>query len=167
MNQIGSTLLEIIQDLRPQLEALGEPIVSQKPAINKWSKKEILGHLIDSAANNHQRFVRIRLQDHLVFQGYDQDEWVALQDYQNRQWKEIIELWYQYNWHLGKYIEQIPKSVMEKEHKEHNLFQIAYITVPKEESTTLSYFIGDYVGHLEHHARQILPNYQPQVLKPS
>lgn len=164
MNQIGKTLSNIIVDLKPQFVAIGEPLVSEKPAPNKWSKKEILGHLIDSASNNHQRFVRIQLQKNMVFQGYQQDKWVLLQDYQNQSWSEIVDFWFHFNRHLGNYIQDIPEEVMKKEHLEHNLYEIAYIRVQKGQVATLSYFIHDYVAHLEHHARQILPNYEPIIL---
>lgn len=164
MNQIGKTLSQLLVQIKPQLEALSEPTVSQKPAPNKWSPKEILGHLIDSAANNHQRFVRAPMQKNLIFVGYDQDQWVLLQDYQNKEWSDIIELWHHYNKHLAQYIQSIPVEAMETQTHEHNLHNIAYVTVPKDQSTNLSYFIHDYVGHLEHHIRQILPGYVPIVL---
>ena len=66
-------------------------------APGKWSKKEIVGHLIDSAANNHGRFVRAQLQEDLVFPGYDQDAWVRVQRYRDRPWSDLVALWRAYN----------------------------------------------------------------------
>ena len=76
--------------------------VSIKVQGGSWTKKEILGHLIDSAAINHQRFVRAQFTDDLVFDGYVQDDWVKVQDYQNRDWRELVELWHGYNRHRCK-----------------------------------------------------------------
>src|SRR5207247_10428779 len=70
---------------------------SRRPAPEKWSRKEIIGHLIDSASNNHGRFVRAQLQDDLVFAGYDQDAWVRVQGYQDRPWGDLVRLWQQFN----------------------------------------------------------------------
>ena len=70
-------------------------------APGKWSKKEIVGHLIDSAANNHGRFVRAQLQEDLVFPGYDQDAWVRVQRYRDRPWSDLVALWRAYNRHIA------------------------------------------------------------------
>lgn len=155
---LAEQLKTTIDQARPRLLQITDEKSAEKPAPGKWSKKEILGHLIDSAANNHQRFVRANFQDHLRFDGYVQDGWVALQDYQHADWSRLIELWYQYNWHLSIVISQIPASVLYQPRKEHNLHQIAFKTVPKEEPTTLAYFIEDYIGHLAHHLKQIIPD---------
>lgn len=66
-----SSLSSIVAIALPRLQSIPEDIAAQKPAPGKWSKKEILGHLIDSAANNHQRFVRLQLQPELTLPGYD------------------------------------------------------------------------------------------------
>src|SRR5262245_6674145 len=69
-------------------------------APEKWSRKQVLGHLIDSAANNHQRFVRAQLTQELVLPGYEQEKWVAVQHYQDESWETLVALWHQYNRHL-------------------------------------------------------------------
>jgi hypothetical protein len=74
---------------------------SQLPrAAGKWSPKEIIGHLIDSASNNHQRFVRAQFTDDLVFAGYEQEGWVRVQNYQGEQWADLVQLWKLYNQHM-------------------------------------------------------------------
>src|ERR1044071_8754018 len=65
-----------------------------------WTSKQILGHLIDSAANNHQRFVRAQFTNDLVFSGYEQDRWVSSQKYRDESWPDVIQLWSAYNLHL-------------------------------------------------------------------
>ena len=93
-------MLDYAEDLRrtvieaaASLSAVSPEDASKRPAPGKWSAKEIIGHLVDSAANNHQRFVRAQLQDDLVFAGYEQDAWVAAQRYGDAPWVELVVLW--------------------------------------------------------------------------
>lgn len=138
------------------LSALPDSANSCRPAPGKWSPREIVGHLIDSASNNHQRFVRAAWQEDLVFAGYDQERWVELQGYQEADWGELIRLWAGLNRHLARVMSSVPASVRRREHRRHNLHQIAWQPVPATQPATLDYFMADYVGHLEHHLRQIL-----------
>jgi hypothetical protein len=125
-------------------------------APGKWSPREVMGHLIDSASNNHQRFVRAQLQDDLVFAGYDQDAWVRMQDYQNASWADLVTLWRAFNLHLAHVMAAAPESQRLRERLRHNLDRIAWRTIPPDQPATLDYFMGDYVGHLKHHLRQVL-----------
>jgi len=125
-------------------------------APGKWSKKEIVGHLIDSAANNHGRFVRAQLQDDLVFPGYDQDAWVRVQRYRDRPWSDLVALWRAYNRHIACVMESADPDVVARVRTSHNLDELAWKAVQRTEPTTLDYFMRDYVGHLEHHLRQAL-----------
>jgi hypothetical protein len=137
------------------LAALPEDAATVRPSPGKWSPKEIIGHLIDSAANNHQRFVRAQLQDDLVFAGYAQDDWVATQKYQDASWPDLLTLWRTYNLHIAWIIETMPADARLRERRRHNLHELAWQRVPVETPTTLDYFMRDYVLHLHHHLRQI------------
>jgi DinB family protein len=128
---------------------------SSESAPGKWSRKEILGHLIDSATNNHQRFVRSQLTDNLEFLGYEQERWVSVQRYHDEPWPDLIDLWRAYNLHLLHIVSNIPESVLLQPRTKHNLDQIAWQTVDKSEPTTLDYFVRDYLGHMKHHLDQI------------
>lgn len=139
------------------LSALPEEAAARRPAPGKWSPKEIIGHLIDSASNNHQRFVRAQFQEDLVFAGYAQDEWVAAQRYQDAPWGDLLALWRAYNRHIARLIEAMPDEVRMRERRHHNLHELAWRTVPADRPTTLDYFMRDYVLHLHHHVRQIGP----------
>ena len=121
----------------------------------KWSAKEIIGHLIDSASNNHQRFVRAQFQDDLVFPGYEQEAWVRAQQYQSEPWPQLIQLWKFFNLHLAHVMEQTPEPMRRMPRAKHNLHRIAWQTVSEAEPATLEYFMLDYIGHLQHHLRQI------------
>ena len=72
---------------------ISEDASSRRPAPDKWSPREVIGHLIDSASNNHQRFVRAQFQDDLVFPGYDQDAWVARAGFNDRIYEDLVQEW--------------------------------------------------------------------------
>src|ERR1044072_7892394 len=130
-----------------------------------WTSKQILGHLIDSAANNHQRFVRAQFTDDLAFPGYDGDQWVDAQKYDDEFWPDLIDLWRGYNLHLVRIVSIIPETVLTQQRSKHPLHQIAFKTVPKNESTTLEYLIRDYLDHLKHHLDQIWRPKWPTPMK--
>jgi len=139
----------------PLLLAVPDTVNARRPAPGKWSAKEIIGHLIDSASNNHQRFVRIRSQADLIFPGYDQDAWVAAQDYQNAPWADLVTLWAGYNRNLARVMANTPLEIRMKQHRRHNLHEIAWSTVPAGQPATLDYFMADYVAHMHHHLEQV------------
>ncbi|HEV8430573.1 MAG TPA: DinB family protein [Pyrinomonadaceae bacterium] len=120
-----------------------------------WAPIEVLGHLIDSAANNHQRFVRAQFTDDLVFPGYEQNQWVSSQKYREESWADVIQLWSAYNLHLVHAASVIPRDILTRPRSPHTLDQIAFNLVDKNDATTLEYLIRDYVDHLRHHLDQI------------
>lgn len=139
----------------PRLRAITDDDASHAPAEGKWSPKEVLGHLIDSASNNHGRFVRGRSSDDLVFPGYEQEQWVAAQRYADSAWEELIALWRGFNLHLARVMANVPDDVARRPRANHNLDQIAWRTIPRDQPATLDFFMNDYVDHLEHHLGQI------------
>src|SRR5215203_5482285 len=86
----------------------------QKTSAEDWAPIEVLGHLVDSAANNHQRFVRAQFTDDLVFSGYEQNQWVSSQKYREESWADVIQLWSAYNLHLAHAASVIPGDVLTK-----------------------------------------------------
>jgi hypothetical protein len=149
-------LRELVASVTPRLLAVSEGDATKPPAPGKWSPKEIVGHLIDSASNNHQRFVRAQFVDDLVFPGYEQEAWVAAQRYQAAAWSDLVGLWRLFNLHLARVIEAVPAPARQRPRARHNLHEIAWQTVPRDQPATLEYFMRDYVGHLKHHIAQIL-----------
>jgi len=142
-------------DAHAGLRSLADSRVRMRPAPGKWSVKEIIGHLIDSATNNHRRFVLAQLDDGLTFPGYAQDEWVSRQRYQESAWPGLATLWAGYNEHLIHVVRAIPPAVLTRERRTHSLDEVGWRPVPREQATTLAYLVEDYVGHLEHHLGQI------------
>ena len=144
MREIAEMLRERAQSIALFLSTLSESDVSLRPGPDRWCKKEILGHLIDSASNNHQRFVRAQLQSALEFPGYEQEGWARCQRYIESDWRTLIELWRSYNLHLADVIERVEAD------KEQTQCQIG-----DNPPTTLRLLAEDYLHHLDHHITQL------------
>ena len=152
-----------LNDFRQTIDSASEKLTqleeteSERPrAEDHWSSKQIIGHLIDSATNNHARFVVGQLKDDLVFAGYDQDGWVRTNHYQERAWSDLVQLWRSYNLHLHHLMTHADQAKLSTPCTLHTLQEIAFKTVPKAEPVTLEYLMKDYVDHLKHHLAQIL-----------
>jgi hypothetical protein len=137
------------------LERIGDDASRRPLEPGKWSTREVIGHLVDSASNNHQRFVRALFQDDLVFPGYDQDAWVAAQSYRDAPWRDLIALWRTFNLHIARLMETLPADERTRLRARHNLDELAWKPVSRDTPVTLDYFMQDYVGHLKHHLKQI------------
>src|SRR5215471_13224897 len=135
---IANELVGVVETASQKLRLLQETEVSLKPAPGKWSKKEILGHLIDFATNNHQRFVRAQMTDELTFSGYEQDEWVRRQDYNVKPWNELVELWRLFN----RYVAYIIRNLSEE--KVQTPCRIGKSTEP----APLGLIVEDYLSHI-------------------
>lgn len=147
MYEVAQNIREIVEKVTPLLLALPMSRVAEKPRLEKWSKKEILGHLVDSASNNQQKFVRTMAQSHLDFVGYDQNRWVDAQHYQRMNWRLLVDFWVAYNLHIAHIIEQVEGS------------KLAHtISINGSEKFTLRFIMSDYAQHLTHHLKQILPD---------
>ncbi len=154
-NPLVTDFEETLRSVEPRLRSLTETEAEKKSHPNKWSAKEILGHLIDSACNNHRRFVVAQIERDLVFSGYDQDEWVSAQRYQEADWAELVRLFIAYNQHLARIVSAIPQDELHRQRTKHTLHQVAWRTVPENEPATLDYFIRDYIAHMKHHLEQL------------
>jgi hypothetical protein len=154
MNILASELQRLVDSAAEKLRAMPE----DQTAIaldGQWSARQILGHLIDSAANNHQRFVRAQFTDDLVFQGYAQEDWIRVQHYDDEPWPALVDLWRAYNLHLAHVIAHIPDDVLARPRHLHTLDKIAWQLVPADQPATLEYLVRDYLGHLQDHLQQI------------
>ena len=146
---------QTIDSASARLAQINEAEAQQPRAEDHWSSKQIIGHLIDSAANNHARFVLAQLKDDLLFPGYEQDGWVRVNHYQEASWSQLLELWRAYNLHLHHVMAHASKEKLTTPCTLHTLQEIAFKTIPKSEPVTLEYLMKDYVVHLKHHLGQI------------
>lgn len=144
-----------ILDATTRLREISPEESRLRPSADDWAPIEVLGHLVDSANNNHQRFVRAQFTDELVFPGYEQNGWVSAQKYLEESWLDLIQLWSSYNLHLLHVASVTPVNILKQSRDKHNLDQIAFNAVKTNEAATLEYFIRDYVDHLRHHLDQI------------
>lgn len=143
---------EMITLAEKRLLQLGEPEVQRRPAEGEWSKKEILGHLVDSASNSHQRFVRLQMSAEMKFPDYDQEQWVRLQSYQTEPWSSLVHFWVDYNWHLLHTLSFIPAN---------RLKQLCF--VGSNEPVTLEFLIRSYVNDVQHHLQKIVVQAESEV----
>jgi len=151
MSTAADRLAALLTSLPQKLAGISETEAAEKRD-GHWSKKEILGHLIDSASNNHQRFVRAQLASHLDFPRYHQNEWVAVQRYAAEPWPDLVNLWLLYNRHLVHIMRAVPPDCLTHT-----------ISIGGAESITLGFLIDDYLTHLEHHIEQLKQNRQPPL----
>ncbi|MGA2346928.1 MAG: hypothetical protein ABSF93_13035, partial [Candidatus Sulfotelmatobacter sp.] len=108
MKELSEQLRSVIEAAEPRLRQISEA-ESEKPVLSGgWSRKEVMGHLIDSASNNHQRFVRAALQSSLDFPGYDQDGNTRVQAPKEANWLLLVSLWAAYNRYLAHIIARLP-----------------------------------------------------------
>lgn len=153
---LHQTLTAIVDQSASQMLAIPDTRAAQPRASGKWSRKEILGHLIDSAVNNQVRFVTAQVQEDLVFAGYDQDAWVRVQRHQDRSWPDLVQVWRACNAQIAATMRTTLQSEMDRPRPSHNLHEIAFQPLPVGHPATLGFLMRDYVAHLQHHVRQIL-----------
>lgn len=155
MTHYTDELVMAVKTAVMMLHDMPDHIAAERPSPGAWSIKEIIGHLIDSAANNHQRFIRGRSQGNLIFNGYAQEDWVAAQDYNTAPWPELLDFWKSYNLHLARVMKLVPESIRFAPHTEHNLDVVTVHPPAEGQPATLDHLMADYVEHLKHHLHQI------------
>ncbi len=138
------TILAIVDREVPRHRLLQPREVSASRGPGKWSRKEVLGHLIDSAGNNHQRFVRALLAGELSFPAYMQTDWVRVQGYDDEEWQRIVDLWAALNRHIAHLVSRIPADKLQTQCR-----------IGDGAPVTLEALIADYIRHVEHHLEQL------------
>ena len=142
--EIASELDHVLESSTELLRAISEESAGKRTKPDSWCKKEILGHLIDSASNNHQRFVRLQLAPSLEMPAYEQNGWVRSQNYASRQWRDLVELWLAYNRHLVHVIRNADAGAAR------------HVWKASAGDVELQFLIEDYLRHLNHHLAQVL-----------
>jgi hypothetical protein len=127
-----------------RLRAFSPEQAADRPQPGAWSKKEELGHLIDSAINNHARVIRVQREYTPALPSYQQDAWVERQGYNDRDWRELIALWSALNEHMLAATARIPSAALART-----------CTIAGSQPMTLEFVIEDYVDHMVHHLQHI------------
>jgi hypothetical protein len=140
---IAADLDAAVSDALDLFRGVDEKRTEARPATGAWCAREILGHLVDSACNNHRRFVVGQDPPSVVFQGYDQDAWVERQRYADVPFRDIAALWAAYNRHLAHVIASTPPE------------SLARSGEGPDGIVTLGFLMEDYVRHLRHHLEQL------------
>jgi hypothetical protein len=143
MRDTVEELRSIIKDFARKIETISPAEFSTKPLPNKWSKQEVLGHLIDSAQNNLRRFICGQYEATPSKIVYNQDLWVAINGYQKMKKEDVISLWVLINERIASVLEHMPQSNYSKQSE-------------TSELRTLQWLAVDYVKHLKHHLNQII-----------
>jgi hypothetical protein len=144
MQELSRQLLSHVEIAEPVLRRISDQDSTPPALPGGWSRKQLLGHLIDSASNNHQRFVRASLQDSLEFPGYDQAGNIRVQFVQEADWSLLISLWASYNRYIAHILAHLSPSKLETPCR-----------IGSGEPVTLAYIATDYLAHLVHHLNQI------------
>jgi hypothetical protein len=147
LKKVIDRLQEHINIVPSKFLKYSEDELRRKPSPSKWSKKELLGHLVDSAANNHHRFIKIQFMPSPFFvEGYAQNDWVRIQNYNEKDSEQLVNLWKVYNEHILFIMQNTPDQ---------NLDIKLNAEQPFENADTLFFLIKDYVDHMDHHFKQI------------
>ena len=142
MESIAKDLEAVISQYLPALKSLDESRLAHKPAPSKWSKKELVGHLIDSAQSNIRRFIVAQYED-IPTITYNQDKWVSIAGYQQWNSNELIDLWYLLNRQIAEILKNTSPGMAQRQCMTEGLH-------------TIEWLAQDYIKHLEYHMHQVL-----------
>jgi hypothetical protein len=139
--ELSERLAGVLRDAMPWLVTISEAEASVPERPDKWSAKQVMGHLTDSAVNNLAKIIRIQIETEPDLLGYEQVAWVNLEHYTEREWAQVLALWFALNEHVAWTVRHIDKA------------RLGNIGVVEGQRMTLGYLIEDYVAHMQHHLR--------------
>ena len=144
--KVAEELIQLVQSWDDRLLGMTERDIRQRKDENSWSIKEIVGHLIDSASNNHQRFIRLQYTGELTFPDYqfENEKWVTIQNYQEEDWNSLVQLWKYFNLHIVHVIRNINRKMLSHIWSEGSVSPVS-----------LQDLIIDYLAHFKVHLDQI------------
>lgn len=148
MNQTIGELRALLNEYSSKFHAIPDAEFSAKPLPHKWSKKEVIGHLIDSAQNNLRRFIVGQYEPQPPNIVYDQDFWVNSNGYQNMKKEEVITLWKLINERICDVLTNMPAQNYGKE---------ANTGKTEVKLYSLQWLAEDYIRHMKHHFNQVIP----------
>ncbi len=149
MTSTINELNSIVQDFSGRMMNIPETDFSSKPTPGKWSRKEVVGHLIDSGQNNLRRFICGQYETPAPKIVYDQDFWVEANAYQHYKQEDIIALWKLTNAQISSVLTNM---------KPENSKKTVRSSKDSDEEKTLEWVASDYVKHMKHHLNQVVEN---------
>lgn len=141
--ELSERLAAVLRGAMPWLVTVSEDEASAQPSAGKWSAKQVIGHLTDSAVNNLGRIVKMQLAPGETLPGYEQEGWVRVEHYAERGWAEVLALWFALNEHVEWTIAHVEKQ------------SLANRGTVAGQGLTLGFLIEDYVAHMEHHLQAV------------
>ena len=141
--ELSEQLTAVVRQALPWLKALTEASASRPEKTGKWCAKEVIGHLTDSAINNHARVMRLQIESGPHLSGYEQMAWVSLQHYADREWGRVLEVWATFNEHFAWAVSHTDKA------------HLANMGTVEGDELTLGFLIEDYIAHMAHHLRAL------------
>jgi len=138
---LAQRLEDVVVSAMGWLGKLSEMDAARPEREGKWSAKQVIGHLTDSALNNLGRIVRMQIASGQTLQGYEQEKWVALQHYQMREWSQVLAVWAVLNEQVAWTVAHVEKS------------KLGQVSTVEGTELTLGFLIEDYIAHMEHHLR--------------
>ena len=142
---MNRTLQSLLQEYTPRLLDIPEAAAAAPREGRTWTRKQELGHLVDSAINNYGRFVRASLDEEYTGPGYDADGWVDLNGYAEQPWAQLVLFWRDLNLQVERVISRIPED-----------WHGSPCTIGQDAPVTLGFLMDDYKDHMLHHLRKIL-----------
>lgn len=146
------TITDVATDV---LMEISEETAGCSPAPGKWSPKEILGHMIDSATHNHHRILEASTKEQVFFGGYDQDTWVATHQYKSYSWHALIQFWKYYNLHICQLVRNLSPEILSRNNISYGYSLMSGKREDQTGNISIECIFKDYVIHLKHHLRQI------------
>ena len=145
MRELGAELRSTVDAAEGRLRAISDARAGEPKLPGGWSAKQVIGHLIDSASNNHQRFVRAALADSLEFPAYDQNGCVRIAAVGEMPWEGLLALWSSYNRYLAHVVARLPAESLDRQCR-----------IGDNQPVTLRFLATDYLSHMRHHLEQII-----------
>ncbi len=145
----NNEVLQLVNEWEPKLLSLPTDVITQKRNSQGRTIKQILGHLVDSASNNNHRIVHLQYRENpLEFPNYatngNNDRWIAIQNYQDENWEDLVLLWKYYNRHIVQVINHINPNKLDNE----------WISAPNK-TISLKEMVISYLNHLKLHLNEI------------
>jgi|SRR5215470_13343625 len=144
-HQTAQDFMAGCEAIRHSLLQVSEEVADRPWRAGGWTRKQVLGHMIDSAANNHQRFVRAALDGSYTGPFYAQEGWVTSHGYGEMDWSTLLRWWQTYHEILEAVVQRIPDEKLD-----------ATCRIGDDGPVTLRFLIEDYIAHQQHHLAQIL-----------